>query len=79
MRRDEEANFLTRFSSDVTLVHGSEHFRASKIMLDRANPKVKFLTSTVVEEVNDIGRLHDRHGSGKVPGGQGALGVLTET
>ncbi len=52
----EEANFLTRFGSEVTLVHRSDAFRASKIMLDRAtaNPKLKFLTSTVVEEVHDV-------------------------
>src|SRR6516164_6395528 len=49
----EEANFLTRFGSEVTLIHRREQFRASKIMLDRAraNPKIKFLTNTVVEEV----------------------------
>jgi thioredoxin reductase (NADPH) len=49
----EEANFLSRFGSEVTLVHRREEFRASKIMLDRArqNPKIKFLTNTVVEEV----------------------------
>ena len=49
----EEANFLSRFGSEVTLVHRREEFRASKIMLDRArkNPKIKFLTSTIVEEV----------------------------
>src|SRR5215472_13554996 len=51
----EEANFLSRFGSEVTLVHRREEFRASKIMLDRArhNPKIKFLTNTVVEEVQD--------------------------
>ncbi len=48
----EEANFLTRFS-DVMLVHRREDFRASKIMIDRvkANPKVKMILNTVVEEV----------------------------
>jgi thioredoxin reductase (NADPH) len=52
----EEANFLTRFGSEVTLVHRREEFRASKIMLDRAqrNPKVKFLPNTVVEQVFDV-------------------------
>jgi len=53
----EEASFLTRFGREVTLVHRREEFRASKIMLARArqNPKIKFLTSTVVEEVRDVG------------------------
>jgi thioredoxin reductase (NADPH) len=51
----EEANFLSRFGSEVTLVHRREEFRASKIMLDRAhhNPKIKFMTNTIVEEVMD--------------------------
>jgi len=54
----EEANFLSRFGTEVTLVHRREEFRASKIMLDRArqNPKIKFLLNTVVEEVHDVSR-----------------------
>jgi thioredoxin reductase (NADPH) len=49
----EEALFLTRFASKVTLINRSEKFRASKIMLDRAmaHPNIRFLSSTVVEEV----------------------------
>src|SRR5665213_1266821 len=49
----EEALFLTRFASKVTLIHRREHFRASKIMLERAiaHEKIKFLTNTTVEEV----------------------------
>jgi thioredoxin reductase (NADPH) len=53
----EEANFLTRFG-EVTLVHRREQFRASKIMLDRAtrNPNIKFVTSTAVEDISDVGK-----------------------
>src|SRR5438552_11463249 len=49
----EEANFLSRFGSEVTLVHRREQFRASKIMLDRAhhNPKIKLMTNTIAAEV----------------------------
>jgi thioredoxin reductase (NADPH) len=64
----EEALFLTRFASKVTLIHRREHFRASRIMLDRAigHPKIKFLTNTAVKEVLGVEeksvtgiRLHD--------------------
>jgi thioredoxin reductase (NADPH) len=53
----EEANFLTRFAEEVTIVHRREEFRASKIMLDRAraNAKIRWQTSSVVTEVYDDG------------------------
>src|SRR6202162_5307920 len=54
----EEATFLTRFATKVTLIHRRDQFRASKIMLDRAkqNDKIHFLTDTTVEEVNDVSK-----------------------
>jgi thioredoxin reductase (NADPH) len=49
----EEALFLTRFASKVTLINRSENFRASRIMLERAiaHPQINFLHNTLVEEV----------------------------
>ena len=49
----EEALFLTRFATKVTLINRSERFRASKIMLERAmaHPQIQFMSSTVVQEV----------------------------
>ncbi|MBB2989029.1 thioredoxin reductase (NADPH) [Mycolicibacterium iranicum] len=49
----EEATFLTRFARSVTLIHRREEFRASKIMLERAqqNEKITFLTNTQVTGV----------------------------
>jgi thioredoxin reductase (NADPH) len=54
----EEALFLTRFATKVTIIHRRDTFRASKIMLERArhHDKIQFLLDTVVEDVYDAGK-----------------------
>jgi len=54
----EEAVFLTRFASHVTIVHRRATLRASKIMQDKAfaNPKISFEWNTEVEHINDLGK-----------------------
>jgi len=49
----EEATFLTKFASKVTIVHRRDEFRASKIMQERvlSNPKIQVIWDTVVEEI----------------------------
>lgn len=49
----EEATFLSRFASKVTLIHRRDSLRASKIMQERAqaNPKISFIWNTAIEEV----------------------------
>jgi thioredoxin reductase (NADPH) len=52
----EEAIFLTRYASKVTVVHRRNQLRASKIMQDKAfaNPKIQFVWDSVIEEVYDV-------------------------
>jgi thioredoxin reductase (NADPH) len=50
----EESNFLTKFATQVTVVHRRDQLRASKIMQERAfrNPKIRFVWNSVVEEIH---------------------------
>jgi thioredoxin reductase (NADPH) len=54
----EEATFLSKFASHVTVIHRRDKLRASKIMQDKAfaNPKILFIWDTVVDEVHDAAK-----------------------
>lgn len=63
----EEALFLTRYGSSVTLVHRRDQFRASQIMVDRvmADPKITVLTNSVVNRVLPLSS--DEHDTNEAP------------
>jgi thioredoxin reductase (NADPH) len=67
----EEAVFLTRFATKVSIVHRREELRASKIMQDkaRANSKIEWLLGYEIDEIKDLGKgevtgmvVRDKHG-----------------
>lgn len=55
----EDALFLTRFASSVTVIHRRDQFRASKIMAERVmnHPKIKIIWNSVVTEVLDVSKM----------------------
>jgi len=54
----EEATFLTKFASKVTIVHRRDTLRASKIMQDKAfeNPKIDFAWNSEIEDIQDMSK-----------------------
>jgi len=83
----EEANFLTKFASKVTIIHRRDEFRASKIMLARAqsNPKINFVTNVSVVEVQGeqavtgVKVKHNKTGEESVIPAQGYFAAIGHT
>ncbi len=73
----EEATFLTKFATKVTVIHRRDELRASKIMQERAfaNPKIEFLWNTVVEHVVGNGSVEALELRDAVTGEQSRLEV----
>jgi thioredoxin reductase (NADPH) len=73
----EEAIFLTKFATSVTVVHRRDELRASKIMQERAfaNPKIEFLWNSVVEDVTGDGAVESLRIRDTVTGAESALPV----
>jgi thioredoxin reductase (NADPH) len=55
----DEGLYLTKYADKVTIIHRRDEFRAQKVLVERAqkNPKIDFLTSSVVESINGNGKL----------------------
>jgi thioredoxin reductase (NADPH) len=73
----EEANFLTKFASKVTLIHRRDELRASKVMQERAfaNPKVEFRWNSEVVEALGDGKLTGARLRDTVTGEESELAV----
>lgn len=73
----EEATFLTKFASKVTLIHRRDSFRASKIMQDRAlnNPKIEMLWNTAVTDIVGKDQLESISLKNTVTGAESSMNV----